>query len=112
MTRLVRRAMWRSGLSVALLGFRYDPDELVAAADALPVWAKVRDATPAQNHFTAIGLLKEFVTGLSIDDADYLSAAVWAFAGFTENVGNVVGFLVHSAWFYKVIKNNKQKARE
>lgn len=104
--------MWRSGLSVVLLGFRYDPDELVAAADALPVWTEVGDATPAENHFTAIGLFKEFVAGFSVDDADYLSAAVWAFAGFTENVGNVVGFLIHTLGFYKVIKNNKQKAKE
>lgn len=103
--------MWRSGLSFALLGFRYDPDELVAATDALPVWTEVGDATPAENHFTAIGLFKEFVAGFSVDDADYLSAAVWALAGFAGYCGDGFDFLVHGAWCYKVIILKKTAGR-
>ena len=103
--------MCRSGLSVVLLGFRYDPVELVAAADAVPVWTEVGDATPAENHFTAIGLFKEFVAGFSVDDADYLSAAVWAFAGFAGYGGDGVGGLFHGAWCYIVIKKIKTAVR-
>jgi hypothetical protein len=94
--------MWRSGLSVALLGFRYDPDELVAAADALPIGAEFVNAASSQDKISPLCRFKGFRCGFAVDDTDHFAAAVGAFAGFAGYGGDGVGFLFHGAWFDKV----------
>ena len=59
----------------------------------------------AENDFATIGLLKDFVAGLAVDDGDNFAAAVGALAGLAEYVSDVCGFLVHTLSWVKVTKN-------